>query len=786
MSLKISTDDGAGEMEIYTVPKSDIVYLTSISTEFREIVDRSTNIYYFKGVKLNISNEENYELILRIISEYNTMVDTSNNITLTTSDIEGLKAKKNLDYSFSSVVDKSKMIEAIKKIPVDPKYKGIAKKLFKKAISTIPIIPTDLLFAESASTNHSDLMTFSNFYLTREERSRFLLEYFYKRFLGFHSFIGKGTYDLFKSIRITELLEEFNIIYLSGDELISKIDSLERKIKYLSNLNYMDYKEKYLKYKNKYLSLKESIGGSALSLARRRQKRMNKKFNERGKNLNYGIGIENEFAYIYGEPEVISGREFIGRITDSSGNINKSFSNSFKDLSFADSQKLLNQIKDLPKVRIIEVVNLNLNWGPTGLKYVSAISGEHLPTEMIKDKDFKRKLIEGHQKFHNKTNTELSLSEKSGIFTTDTKSFLDSLVNFTPGEETAYTDFMVEIATRRHESPSLNEIIEEIEWKRKFALETLKRYLTILDKDDPIKDYYNNLSKLKVYNNEPYDFIKYKNYSGEGPEYLYIKDYLASLHFNITLPRSVPSSTDLTTVEKTKHLVIIKLLQLFSPVLISTFGQPDYSFGRIDGTTNGSLRILHSKTIGINSSDTREEISSGNREAEFNLTDKRYELYMNESENLKDSFNYGLLKKKIVPNDKGMYKVGLDFRRSKSCLGFEYRLMDYCGIDGIKAIIKFIFLLTNLLDYSGINQSKCIALNNEIINQQIFDVFKTEEQSLSSKYRELVRDCSGLWSDETNPKEYFRDIYLQLVSKMDSSSFYYILKTQLNVDRLDF
>jgi hypothetical protein len=73
--MLIKTDENTGQMEIYEIPKNDINYLTSHNKDFHSIVKTASRIFYFKGVKLNISNEENYTLITRIIEEYNTKVE---------------------------------------------------------------------------------------------------------------------------------------------------------------------------------------------------------------------------------------------------------------------------------------------------------------------------------------------------------------------------------------------------------------------------------------------------------------------------------------------------------------------------------------------------------------------------------------------------------------------------------------------------------------------------------------------------------------------------------------
>jgi hypothetical protein len=85
--------------------------------------------------------------------------------------------------------------------------------------------------------------------------------------------------------------------------------------------------------------------------------------------------------------------------------------------------------------------------------------------------------------------------------------------------------------------------------------------------------------------------------------------------------------------------------------------------------------------------------------------------------------------------------------------------MDYCRIDGIKTIIKFIFLLFKLIDSKQITKEKCRALNNPIINQQILRVFKTREQELSEEYKRLVYECSGFYYNTKNMDVDFEKLY---------------------------
>lgn len=134
--------------------------------------------YYFKDVKLDIPKEENYQIIIRIIEEYNRIAPADNKIVVSALDDDNLRNKKNSDLSFVNIVDKVVMKEAIKNVQhtINPIYKGITNKLFNKAIREIPIVDDDLLFGESASENHPDLMTWANFYLTKKEKNEIINE----------------------------------------------------------------------------------------------------------------------------------------------------------------------------------------------------------------------------------------------------------------------------------------------------------------------------------------------------------------------------------------------------------------------------------------------------------------------------------------------------------------------------------------------------------------------------------------------------------------------------------
>jgi hypothetical protein len=706
--------ENSGKMEIIEVKKEDLTYLTDLS--FISLLDKSEKIYYFKNLHLNISKEDNFHYIMEIIEKYNEKV--SNKIILSESDEIGLKNKKNMDYDFLPIIDKNLMKEIIKSYPVDKKYQNLFFKLFKKASEIIHFNKNDLLFGESASEISIDLMTFNNFYLSKKERSNFLLNNFYKRYIGFNSFIGKGLYDSFIIGLPIDMLSDFNIIYINMNDLMIKLTQIEEKI---------NFKNKYLKYKSKYLKLK---GGSKLE---------------------YGIGIENEFAFTYGNIEEIKGSDFVSLIEG-----NDSFNKIFKSDRLAS---IKDELKKLPTVRIIEIVNL--------VPLIKIYVDENIRVSIF-DEELERETIYGLKNFINVefAKNTLDSNDKINIFD---KGHPYNLIQILPPEETAYLSCMFELATSKYKSPSIDLIEKEVLWKRNYGLLLLKK---IIKKISVLDEYYNNLNLLKVYDNQPFDFIKMKCFkidafsemdnnivcNEKGYDYIYNKDYLSSLHFNITLPR--PDLTiPLNESENQIHVILVKYLQLFTPILIKKFGVPDFSFSKFGKLTNGSFRMLHSKTIGINSSDSSKPISA-NRQSSIDFSSEKYDLFKSiDTPNLIDSFDYNFLNTFIEKSD---FKLGYDFRQTNNKLGFEYRLMDYCKISCIKTIIKFIFLLYKMIGYKRITQDKCKAINNKIINKQIITFFTTNSNYLDEEYKRLILDCTGFYSKSIDTNEYFSKLYTYL------------------------
>jgi hypothetical protein len=734
--MKITLDDNVAELEIEQIDdKKKISYLTDKDETFKDYIGKSGNIFYFKALKLNIPKDINYIYIEGIIKKYNEQSEIK--INPTKEDIENLKKKANINYSFSSTIDKELMKKTIKEFLIDPKYKNVTYKLFKKVIDDFKIGTTDLLFAESAISNHPDLMLYNNFYLSTEERSMNLLENFYKKYLEFASFEGLGTYDTYKSIKLIEILEPFNIIYITGEKLVNKIKELASKIK-------------YLKYKNKYLNLKNLYYGGA--------------------DLEYGIGIENEFAFMYGEIEVKTGEQFLIDISRNGiDNFNKVFTN---------PDTIKDQIRGLKEVRVIEIVNLD------------PISYIFYEDESFMDSNLKQITLQGLKMFNNASITTLPRIDE--IYTGGN---INSLLQISPPEETAYLSVMWELATKKYESPNIDNIENEITWKRNYALILLRKIIQKRSKDIWC-DYYAS-KNLKVYDNEPFDFIKvkcfkYDAFSGMDNgkcreyEYLFTKDYLASLHFNITLPR-VNLKVPLSPEEKDTHKIVVKFIQLFAPVLIANYGVQDFSYGKFGRLTNGSFRMLHSKTIGINSIDSDLDIPT-NRQYSNNIIEKPYNLFYKPINNLNlvNSFDYNFLGKYFPNNEPDTsFNVGYDFRRSIDTLGFEYRLMDYCKISCIKTIIRFIFLLLKFIDHKQINLPKCKAINNDIINNEILNIFTSVNKQLSEPYKKLVYECSGFYDKSINPKEYFSKLYTYLI-EIPTNIKYKKLFEKLKINEINF
>jgi hypothetical protein len=240
--IKIATDELSAELEIKEVLLRDIEYLTTVNGEFNGVVTApDTKIYYFGKLKVNIPSDVNYAYILDIITRYNAVASSSGKSILTPSgaDVEVMRNKKNSNVSFSELVDRVLMKQMIKETVVDPKYKNVTMRLFRKMIDQLELRDNDIVFGESASNNSAELMTFSNFYLSPEKRSEYLLNGFYKTLWNFKTFRGKGTYDTYKSIGIVDFLADFNIIYTNVKNLRDKTTvggniyrSIEQKIQF--------------------------------------------------------------------------------------------------------------------------------------------------------------------------------------------------------------------------------------------------------------------------------------------------------------------------------------------------------------------------------------------------------------------------------------------------------------------------------------------------------------------------------------------------------------------------
>jgi hypothetical protein len=223
--VKIATDDLSAELEIKEVLLRDIEYLRTISGEFNEAVTMpDIKIYYFGKLKINIPSAVNYGYILDIITRYNAVVSSTGNAILTPSsaDIDVLQNKKNSNISFSRLVDRVLMKQIVKETVVDPKYRNVTVRLFRKMFDLLGLRDDDIVFGESASMNSADLMTFSNFYLSPAERSEYLLNDFYKKYWNFKTFRGKGTYDTYKDFGSVQFLSNFDIIYTNVKTLRDK------------------------------------------------------------------------------------------------------------------------------------------------------------------------------------------------------------------------------------------------------------------------------------------------------------------------------------------------------------------------------------------------------------------------------------------------------------------------------------------------------------------------------------------------------------------------------------
>jgi hypothetical protein len=264
---------------------------------------------------------------------------------------------------------------------------------------------------------------------------------------------------------------------------------------------------------------------------------------------------------------------------------------------------------------------------------------------------------------------------------------------------------------------------------------------------------------------------------------IYAKDYVSSLHFNITLPREnldMPVKDDAASVND--HKMIIKYLQIFAPILIAKFGVPDFSASILTrfNLSKGSFRMLHSKTVGINSIDSDEDVPETSRFTRDRARIDTYSLYNDATGNLIGSFDYKYLDK-IIHSDGAI--IGYDFRRSTPNLGFEYRLMDFCGLECIGKIIQFIFLLLKLLDNDIIKKTACKAYNNVIINKQIMRVFTTDK-IINADYNELIRDCTTLPITQTNLTECFDEIFTHLNNMAFNHKYFDVFeKLGLNVDK---
>jgi hypothetical protein len=137
---------------------------------------------------------------------------------------------------------------------------------------------------------------------------------------------------------------------------------------------------------------------------------------------------------------------------------------------------------------------------------------------------------------------------------------------------------------------------------------------------------------------------------------------------------------------------------------------------------------------------------------------------------------------KIIHSDGAI--IGYDFRRSHSKLGFEYRLMDFCGLECIRKIIQFIFLLLKLLNNDIIKKTSCKAYNNVIVNKQIMRVFTTDK-TINADYNELIRECTRLPITQTDLTKCFDEIFTHLNNMAFNEKYINVFqKLELKVDKM--
>jgi hypothetical protein len=475
-----------------------------------------------------------------------------------------------------------------------------------------------------------------------------------------------------------------------------------------------------------------------------------------GAPLEYGIGIENEFCFQYGNIQTMKGSEFKALMA-----MDKNFDTIKKSLKGMTIERFNTKIDDDDNIRILEVVNLNPIH--SHITYAELGSASYAFTT-----DMKELTKEGLRKYTNGGYTEVTNHSLNNIL--GNKESPSNLIQMGTIEQSAYIWCMTELATQKYRSPKIDNVLNEIKWKRDYATRVVQHlgtydsiYLT------PFKRYYTDLALITPYNNDPYDFIKMKcfptafgdSFNCTEYSFIYAKDYVSSLHFNITLPREnieIPIDSDDKSVND--HKMVIKYLQIFAPILIAKFGVPDFSDSilRRFELSKGSFRMLHSKTVAINSVDSDKDLPTNQRQTLDPDRIATYSLYNDVTGDLIGSFDYTYLHNIIKSTEPSL---GYDFRRSNTKLGFEYRLMDFCGLECIGTIIQFIFLLLKLLHNDEIKTARCKALNNAIINRQIMRVF-TSDKTIEPEYRELIRVCTTLSVTQTDLANCFDEIFAQL------------------------
>ena len=298
-----------------------------------------------------------------------------------------------------------------------------------------------------------------------------------------------------------------------------------------------------------------------------------------------------------------------------------------------------------------------------------------------------------------------------------------------------------EITTLNFYKTDMNKMIDELQLSKKNFIENIQKYqqetnlfsqfgkIKIMEKNHPFAIHMTNLENIGIFNN-------------------------GTLHYNITLPSGLNSNKVIIDATKFKqeHKEVIKMIQLFEPLLISVYNTPDY-FSKLKQYVNSnkfsacSQRCAVSRYIGLGTYDT-DVMKSG-------------KILLTELANYPDNFWYNKYHTNSAYNK--LEKIGLDINYNKHYNhGIEIRFFDHISDPNlIFESFEFIIYLIDLMyenNTSIENPIKTDLWNNLVCNVMI----NGKDYNMSNDEIIYFEKTIGLQIKSTNIFQVYYEILSEL------------------------